>query len=60
MICDWCDNQATHYTSYGTTHYNRVVCDECIEKLNNFRNLTHGLDDTIEQFKKLFKCELML
>lgn len=56
LECDWCDRQATHYTTYGTTHYTRVICSECIERLNDYRNNTNGLNHTTEQFKELFGC----
>ena len=32
MACDWCGvKKPVRITTYGTTHYNRVICKECEE-----------------------------
>ena len=42
--CDFCGEVKDNVviTRYGTTHYNRLICQECIEAQNNWNKTMFG------------------
>lgn len=37
--CDWCGGQTkVAITQYGTSHYNRLICEECAKKIIAYEN----------------------
>lgn len=51
--CDWCgEKKLTSITHYGTTHYNRLMCMDCAEQINErhrtlFNNQVFDLENSI-------------
>lgn len=52
--CDWCgEEKLVGITHYGTTHYNRLICQECAEKIKKYDEVTfgkgcHSIKDSVE------------
>lgn len=41
--CDWCGKRRKVSTcKYGTTHYVRLICKECANKINDFEKSCFG------------------
>lgn len=37
--CDWCGHRTNvAITQYGTSHYNRLICEECANKIIAYEN----------------------
>ena len=52
--CDWCgEEKLVGITHYGTTHYNRLICQECAERIKKYDEVTfgkgcHSIKDSVE------------
>lgn len=47
--CDFCgeENDTVVNTKYGTTHYNRLICKKCIDKVNAYHKSVDGWEKTL-------------
>ena len=46
--CDFCGEiKKVVITHYGTTHYNRLICKECIDRINKWHKDVHGEEKTL-------------
>ena len=46
--CDFCGRERDVVpTSYGTTHYIRLICKDCIDNVNAYHKCVDGLKKTL-------------
>ena len=47
--CDFCGEESNTVvgTRYGTTHYNRLICKKCIDKVNAYHKSVDGWEKTL-------------
>ena len=43
--CDYCgDKKNVVVTKYGTTNYRRLICRECIRRINTYHRTVDGVE----------------
>jgi len=53
IACDFCgEKKPTAITQYGTSHYNRVICKECTDKINAEHKAIDGVENIVEKSTK--------
>ena len=50
--CDWCGQKTlVGITHYGTTHYNRLVCEACANKIKEHDKRVFGIEDKEDSYE---------
>ena len=48
LHCDFCGKETYVVgTHYGTSHYNRLICADCIKHVNNYHKSVDGWEKTL-------------
>lgn len=47
--CDFCGKEEWVFvTNYGTSHYNRLMCEKCMEEINEHDRRVFGIEKSID------------
>lgn len=56
--CDWCGGtEGVVNTKYGTTRYNRLICQKCIKEVNDYHKCIDGVEKMLNEDGSYYEKE---